>query len=134
MTPAIQHHASAVEGVAHIDADRLLWALSQVESGDNDLAVGAAGEVSRYQIKPLTWASMTDLDISEAVDPAKARMVALAYLRALGHDLMRDGFRVNAENLILAYKLGYSGFINRKWARQDQRDAAQRCLNLYNAH
>jgi hypothetical protein len=30
-------------------------ALSQVESGDNDSAVGAAGEVSRYQVKPELW-------------------------------------------------------------------------------
>ncbi len=32
------------------------WAaLSQIESGDKDTAVGAAGEVSRYQIKPEVW-------------------------------------------------------------------------------
>ncbi|HOX57962.1 MAG TPA: hypothetical protein P5205_13365 [Candidatus Paceibacterota bacterium] len=30
-------------------------ALSQLESGDNDQAVGAAGEISRYQIKPEVW-------------------------------------------------------------------------------
>jgi hypothetical protein len=30
-------------------------ALSQIESGDNDLAVGPVGEVSRYQIKPDLW-------------------------------------------------------------------------------
>jgi|ERR1044071_3623830 hypothetical protein len=30
-------------------------ALSQIESGDNDRAVGRAGEVSRYQIKPKVW-------------------------------------------------------------------------------
>lgn len=30
-------------------------ALSQIESGDDDQAVGAAGEVSRYQIKPELW-------------------------------------------------------------------------------
>ena len=30
-------------------------ALSQLESGDDDTAVGAAGEVSRYQIKPELW-------------------------------------------------------------------------------
>ena len=30
-------------------------ALSQIESGDDDQAVGAAGEVSRYQIKPEVW-------------------------------------------------------------------------------
>ena len=32
------------------------WAaLSQVESGENDRAVGRAGEVSRYQMKPEVW-------------------------------------------------------------------------------
>ncbi len=30
-------------------------ALSQIESGDDDRAVGAAGELSRYQIKPELW-------------------------------------------------------------------------------
>lgn len=30
-------------------------ALSQIESGDNDRAVGAAGEISRYQIRPEVW-------------------------------------------------------------------------------
>lgn len=32
------------------------WAaLSQIESGDDDTAVGAAGEISRYQMKPELW-------------------------------------------------------------------------------
>lgn len=30
-------------------------ALSQIESGDDDRAMGAAGEVSRFQIKPELW-------------------------------------------------------------------------------
>lgn len=30
-------------------------ALSQIESGDNDHAIGPVGEVSRYQIKPDLW-------------------------------------------------------------------------------
>lgn len=30
-------------------------ALSQLESGDDDWAVGSAGEISRYQIKPEVW-------------------------------------------------------------------------------
>jgi hypothetical protein len=30
-------------------------ALSQLETQDNDRAIGAAGEVSRYQIKPRLW-------------------------------------------------------------------------------
>lgn len=32
-----------------------LEALSMIESGDNDAAIGTAGEVSRYQIKPRIW-------------------------------------------------------------------------------
>jgi hypothetical protein len=30
-------------------------ALSQIESGDDDRAVGSAGEISRYQISPEVW-------------------------------------------------------------------------------
>jgi hypothetical protein len=30
-------------------------ALSEIESGNNDRAVGRAGEISRYQIKPKIW-------------------------------------------------------------------------------
>jgi hypothetical protein len=32
-------------------------ALSQIESGDNDKAVGRLGEISRYQILPDVWSS-----------------------------------------------------------------------------
>ncbi len=32
------------------------WAaLSMIESGDNDFAVGPGGEISRYQIRPQLW-------------------------------------------------------------------------------
>jgi len=33
----------------------LLEALSMIESGNNDRAIGRAGEVSRYQILPVVW-------------------------------------------------------------------------------
>jgi hypothetical protein len=32
-----------------------LQAISMVESGNNDYAIGKAGEISRYQIKPKVW-------------------------------------------------------------------------------
>ena len=32
-----------------------LDAISMIESGDNDAAIGTAGEVSRYQIRPQVW-------------------------------------------------------------------------------
>lgn len=37
-----------------------LDALSQIETGDDDRAVGGAGEVSRYQIKPWIWRQYSD--------------------------------------------------------------------------
>ena len=37
-----------------------LEALSQIETGDDDRAVGGAGEVSRYQIKPWIWRLYND--------------------------------------------------------------------------
>jgi hypothetical protein len=36
-----------------------LSALSQIESGDNDRAVGKAGEISRYQVRKNEWRSVT---------------------------------------------------------------------------
>jgi hypothetical protein len=46
--------AAVVVGLQVQAMDRWI-ALSQIESGDNDRAVGAAGEISRYQIKPEVW-------------------------------------------------------------------------------
>lgn len=39
----------------HSDAMERFAALAQIESGNNDHALGAAGEISRYQIKPRVW-------------------------------------------------------------------------------
>ncbi|MGH7991266.1 MAG: hypothetical protein ACREDS_13885, partial [Limisphaerales bacterium] len=50
-------------------------ALSMIESGDNDYAVGNAGEISRYQIKPQFW---------HGGDPSNARE-ALATARQIMH-------------------------------------------------
>lgn len=39
------------------------WAaLSQIETRDNDNAIGAAGEISRYQVKPRLWRRYTRSD------------------------------------------------------------------------
>lgn len=40
--------------VAHAEFSKL-EALSMIETGNNDAAIGRAGEVSRYQIKPRIW-------------------------------------------------------------------------------
>jgi hypothetical protein len=38
-----------------VSISHLFYALGQIESGENDLAIGAVGEVSRYQIRPELW-------------------------------------------------------------------------------
>ncbi len=58
-----------------------LEAISMIESGNNDWAVGKAGEISRFQIKPEVWRKYTN---SRAyADPALARWVAQQHLAAL---------------------------------------------------
>ena len=49
-------------------------ALSQVESGDNDFAVGGAGEISRFQIKRQNWLGGNPHDAAIALENAKAIM------------------------------------------------------------
>ncbi len=59
-----------------MDRDALrMTALAAIESGGNDHAVGRAGEVSRYQIKPLEWWRVSTTPLSQATEPAAALTV-----------------------------------------------------------
>jgi hypothetical protein len=49
-------------------------ALSMIESGDNDHAVGTAGEISRYQIKPELWPGGNPSDAHAALATAQQIM------------------------------------------------------------
>jgi hypothetical protein len=64
-------------------------ALSQIESGDDDHATGAAGEISRYQIKPELWrqyapetADWTKVDDALSVAKEAMRERSTAFERA----------------------------------------------------
>jgi hypothetical protein len=50
-------------------------ALSQIESGDDDRALGSAGEISRYQIKPEVWRRYAPAT-ADWTKPADALLVA----------------------------------------------------------
>src|SRR4051812_33085616 len=50
-------------------------ALSQIETRDNDSAVGAAGEISRFQIKPKLWRRYARVD-ADWKNPAEALAAA----------------------------------------------------------
>lgn len=67
----------SVTGAAGMDR---LAALSQIESGDNDLAHGKAGEVSRWQILKSVWKANTAIPIAQATNAITAQHVALKIL------------------------------------------------------
>jgi len=58
-------------------------ALSMIESGDNDYAVGTAGEISRYQIKPEFWPGGDPSNAYAAL--ATARQIMHARVEAFEH-------------------------------------------------
>lgn len=58
MKPKISMLVFLLAGLCSAGAAMDRWsALSQIESGDNDKAVGRLGEISRYQILPDVWTS-----------------------------------------------------------------------------
>ena len=66
---------AAFAGLSKLDA------LSMIESGDNDSAIGCAGEVSRFQIRPATWRHYS---ASRAFNNSQiASLVADQHLRSL---------------------------------------------------
>ena len=59
-------------------------ALSMIESGDNDHAIGQRGEVSRYQILPALWPGGNPQNGQEALSAARAIMgVRLAHFEKI---------------------------------------------------
>lgn len=66
-------------------------ALSMIESGDNDHAIGSHGEVSRFQILPTLWPGGNPRNEQEALGAAKAIMdVRLARFERLHHRSATD--------------------------------------------
>ena len=50
-------------------------ALSMIESGNNDRAVGARGEISRFQIRPELWPGGNPRIANEAMEAARELML-----------------------------------------------------------
>ena len=108
-------------------------ALSMIETGDNDGAVGRAGEVSRFQIRPAVWRQYTQ---STAYENTRiASVVAqkhLAYLESIFRD--RTGREPGDFDLYVLWNAG-AGYYGRVGFSADRvnrviRDRAQRYFNL----
>lgn len=77
----LEHLIRPVATFSPSDAEKARFAaLSMIESGDDDRAIGKSGEVSRYQIMPAVWREYTKLPISAAGNPFTAKSVALAIM------------------------------------------------------
>jgi hypothetical protein len=76
MKPKTMLLALALAGVCFGVAAMDRWAaLSQIESGDNDKAIGKKGEISRYQILPDIWTAFAAEDANWE-NPKDALVVA----------------------------------------------------------
>jgi|GEM_PF-1525304 len=134
--------------------ERLLWALAQVESGDNPHAVGKAGEVTRYQVLPSTLRYIASLRVQEearsfskvnALTRSGAQVKdrisgvdgdVLFYLGHLNSKFSSaTGRAPTPPEMYALWSIGFHGFQRRGFLLQrcpaSKRDAARRFDNLY---
>ena len=110
-----------------------LDAISMIESGNNDFAIGGAGEVSRYQIKPRVWRLYSDLNAYE--NQKISGWVARQYLSSLEEAFQKRAGRAPDDfDLYVLWNAGLSyykriGFSTRR-VRPVIRERAQRFVNL----
>ena len=110
-----------------------LEALSMIESGNNDLAVGQAGEVSRFQIRPQVWRQYSRSRAYQDADVAA--LVAqkhIAYLETLFRE--RAGREATDLDIYILWNAG-PGYYERhgfslERVHREIRDRAQRYVNL----
>lgn len=125
--PIIEHHASIQ---SQADLGPLLLAISKIENPRQDpMAVGPRGERGLWQIKETTWKDTTGWPFRDAWDPLLSRLVAREHLLWLERQLEVNGFKANAYNMALCWRVGLEGFVNRKHL-PEARDYAQRVVNL----
>ena len=109
-----------------------LAALSQIESGDRDTAVGRFGEVSRYQVSPSLWLHCTQRagGITLPTDEKAARIVAydIWESRVSAFRMKHHRNPTVQETYLLWHRP--SRVMN---PRAAERERAQRFENIYNA-
>jgi hypothetical protein len=115
-----------------------LKALAMIETGNNGLRIGKAGEVSAYQIKPIVWKQQKSIPYNvhywSRLDYASA--VAMEHKLWLCHNYCKQSGYSNVNNLefYCLWNMGLEGF--RKYSFSVQavprktRNAAMRYNNL----
>jgi len=129
--PFIDQSAIHASAEPKFDADRLLAAISAVESGNDDRAVGSHGEAGRFQFSEETWKEETDLPFNDAFDYAKARAVAKRHLFTLKWQLQERRIEPTVIRLATAWRGGIGAVILNKLVNQDLKSYSVRVENLY---
>lgn len=110
-----------------------LEAISMIESGNNDAAVGPAGEVSRYQIRPHVWRQWTasnaygDMTVASGVAQRQLEWLAKYFTERAGR--AADDF-----DLYVMWNAGADYYrrvgFSKERVHRKVRDRAQRFVNL----
>lgn len=113
----------------------VLKALGQIETGEQDFAVGLLGEKSRYQIRAMTWKENSNKPYAYSYKPEVAAAVALNYLNRLSNMYYTSQHKRPTElDLYIMWNWGFNNYarVNFEFARapHSSRDAAQRFANL----
>ena len=118
---------TAQAGLSKLDA------ISMIESGNNDRAIGSAGEVSRYQIKPKVWRTFSQASAYE--NKTVSGWVAGQYLGSLENAFQKRAGRAPSDfDLYVLWNAGLRyyqriGFSSRR-VQPIIRERAQRFVNL----
>ena len=130
----VTNAAGSTESSPPLNAKRL-YALGAIETNNNDSEVGAAGEVSRFQISPLVWKSYSKSTNYE--DPKVAEEVARRHWSFLAKYFTEKTGRAPDDfdmYVLWNTRLGYyahKGF-SQQLVSKAVRDRAQRFVNLVN--
>lgn len=120
MTPVIEHHV-----LVKVSDEIYLRAISEIESGTNDRAIGPRGEISRYQLKPTIWHHYTQS--TRFYDPGQAYYVAKRHLRHLRAALAGANLKETPEAIAMMWHYGEGC---RYAVGKTEADYAQRFSNL----
>ena len=117
--------AGATNLLPVVNVSRLIAAIAAVETGNDDQAIGAAGERTRYQISRAVWEKYSDVPFVRAHQyPGDARKVARAYVAEIQK---RTGRRTSVYHIALAWNAGP----NRHVYTRHSHDYARRVMNIY---
>ena len=114
-----------------IDYDRMLDAISAVESGGNWFARGRDGEAGEFQFTQSTWSSETSEAFSEAFNRGVARGVARRHLFTIIFALREARLEETPWMIACCWRCGVDGAILRSFQSQAVRDYCERVSALY---